>query len=111
MISRENVLERLENTGIRMEEETVVPANGAAVLLPYFVVRSQEVDTWDDMGRVCISAITWTVSLFTANKDLALECKIRKALAGLGTVEISRYPDGAPYQTDFSFRTKGAMNK
>lgn len=111
MISREKVLERLENTGIRMEEETVVPINGAAVPLPYFVVRSQEVDTWDDRGRVCTTAVTWTISLFTANKDFALECKIRRALAGLGTVEISRYPDGAPYQTDFVFKTKGAMNK
>lgn len=108
MISREKVLERLDNTGIRREEETVVPINGAAVPLPYMVVRSEEADKWDDMGRVCVTTIMWTVVLFTTNKDFALECKIRKALAGLGTVEIERFPDGEPYSVYFTFTTKGA---
>ncbi len=43
-----------------------------------------------------------------ANKDVALECKIRKALAGLGTIEIERFPDGEPYSVHFTFTTKGA---
>ena len=108
MISREKILERLDNTGIRREEETVVPINGATVPLPYMVVRSEESDKWDDMGRVRVVTITWTVVLFTTNKDFALECKIRKALAGLGTVGVERYPDGEPYSVDFTFTTKGA---
>lgn len=108
MISREKVLACLDDTGIRREEETVVPINGATVQLPYMVARSEEADTWDDKGRVGFTTIAWRVTLFTANKDFALECKIRKALAGLGTVEIERYPDGEPYSVDFAFTTKGA---
>lgn len=108
MISPEKILERLDNTGIRREEETVVPINGATVPLPYMVVRSEETDKWDDRGRVCVTTIRWTVVLFTTNKDFALECKIRKALAGLGTVEIERFPDGEPYSVYFTFTTKGA---
>ena len=108
MTSPEKILERLDNTGIRREEETVVPINGATVPLPYMVVRSEEVDKWADMGRVGVTTIMWTVVLFTANKDFALECKIRKALAGLGTVEIERFPDGEPYSVYFTFTTKGA---
>lgn len=108
MITREEILARLDKTDIRREEETVVPINGATEQLPYMVVRSEETDTWDDMGRVCITTIVWTVTLFTTNKDFALECKIRKALAGLGTVNIERYPDGEPYSVDFTFTTKGA---
>ena len=107
MITREEILARLDKTNIRREEETVVPINGATEQLPYMVVRSEETDTWDDMGRVCVTTIVWTVTLFTANKDFALECKIRKALAGLGTVTIERYPDGEPYSVDFTFTTKG----
>lgn len=105
---REKVLARLDKTNIRREEETVVPINGATEQLPYMVVRSEETDTWDDMGRVCVTTIVWTVTLFTTNKDFALECKIRKALAGLGTVSVERYPDGEPYSVDFTFTTKGA---
>lgn len=108
MITREEILARLDKTNIRREEETVVPINGATEQLPYMVVRSEETDIWDDMGRVCVTTIVWTVTLFTANKDFALECKIRKALAGLGTVNVERYPDGEPYSVDFTFTTKGA---
>ena len=108
MITREKILARLDKTNIRREEETVVPINGATEQLPYMVVRSEETDTWDDMGRVCVVTIVWTVTLFTTNKDFALECKIRKALAGLGTVSVERYPDGEPYSVDFTFTTKGA---
>ena len=109
MTSPEKILERLDNTGIRREEETVVPINHATVPLPYMVVRSEENDSWADMGRVGVTTITWTVVLFTANKDFALECKIRKALAGLGTVEIERFPDGEPYSVYITFTTKGAI--
>ena len=108
MISREKIVERLDRTGIRREEETAVPINGVTIPLPYIVLRSEEADNWDDQGRVCTTTIVWTITLFTTNKDFALECKIRKALAGLGTVEIKRYPDGAPYSVDFTFTTKGA---
>lgn len=108
MITREEILVRLDKTNIRREEETVVPINGATEQLPYMVVRSEETDTWDDMGRVCVTTIVWTVTLFTTNKDFALECKIRKALAGLGAVGVERYPDGEPYSVDFTFTTKGA---
>ena len=107
MITREEILARLDKTNIRREEETVVPINGATEQLPYMVIRREETDTWDDMGRVCVTTIVWTVTLFTANKDFALECKIRKALAGLGTVNVERYPDGEPYSVDFTFTTKG----
>lgn len=107
MIGREKILERLEKTGIHREEETVTPISGAVVELPYLIVRSEEVDTWDDAGRVCYTVITWTITLFTVNKDFALECKIRKALAGLGTVEVQRFPDGEPYSVNFTFITKG----
>ena len=105
---RDKVLARLDNTGIRREEETVVPINGATVPLPYMVVRSEETDQWDDMGRVSTTTIMWTVILFTTNKDFALEYKIRNALAGLGNVEIERFPDGQPYSVYFTFTTKGA---
>ena len=109
MISREKILERLDNTGIRREEETVTPISGEVVPLPYLIVRSEETDNWDDAGRVRFVSVIWTITLFPANKDFALECKIRKALAGLGTVEVRRYPDGEPYSVDFTFTTKGVQ--
>ena len=80
MTSREKVLTRLDSTGIRREDEAAVPVNGVTVPLPYMVIRTIEKDTWDDLGRVCVKTIMWTIALFTANKDVALECKIRKAL-------------------------------
>lgn len=104
----EIVLARLDKTGIPREDEQAVPINGATIQLPYMIVRSEETDTWADMGRVGVTTTAWTVVLFTANKDFALECKIRKALAGLGTVEIERFPDGEPYSVYFTFTTKGA---
>lgn len=108
MTSREKVLTRLDSTGIRREDEAAVPVNGVTVPLPYMVIRTIEKDTWDDLGRVCVKTIMWTIALFTANKDVALECEIRKALAGLGTIEIERFPDGEPYSVHFTFTTKGA---
>ena len=108
MINPEKILARLDSTDIRREDETVVPVNGATVPLPYMVVRREETDNWDDKGRVCVVTTRWTVILFTTNKDFVLECKIRKALAGLGNVEIERFPDGEPYSVYFTFTTKGA---
>lgn len=106
---RETIVNRLEATGIRREEETVTPISGAAVSLPYLIVRTEEIDTWDDSGRVSVATTNWTVTLFTKNKDFALECKIRKALAVVGTVEVERFPDGEPYSVNFSFTTKGVL--
>ena len=107
MTSREKVLTRLDSTGIRREDEAAVPVNGVTVPLPYMVIRTIEKDTWDDLGRVCVKTIMWTIALCTANKDVALECKIRKALAGLGTIEIERFPDGEPYSIHFTFYAFG----
>lgn len=100
---RSDILEKLKATGIRMEEERVVPINGSPVPLPYMVARDDETEQGDDLGRVRISLLSWTVALFTKNKDFALECKIRDALRGCGTVEVTHYPDGTPYQTSFNF--------
>lgn len=109
MISREKIIARLDGTGIPREEETATPDNGEVVPLPYMIVHSEEKDDWDDSGRVGFTAVTWTITLFTVNKDFALERKIRKALAGLGAVETRRYPDGEPYSVDFVFTTKGVI--
>lgn len=109
MIDREKILERLKKTGVPIEEETATPTAGVPVPLPYLIIRSEETDDWDDMGRVCVTSITWTITLFTVNKDFALECKIRKALAGMRTVTVERFPDSEPYSVDFSFTTKGVF--
>lgn len=106
---KEIILERLKATGIRQEEETVVPVEGAIVAPPYLIVRTEEADAWCPGGRLGIRTTTWTVTLFTVNKDFALECKIRKALAGVGEIGIKRWPDGEPYAVDFTFITKGAI--
>ena len=81
-MKKSTILARLAETGIRQEAEKVVPANGAPVPLPYHVVRVDEVEDGDDLGRVRIKTLTWTVALFTKNKDFALECKILAALQG-----------------------------
>ena len=81
-MKRSTILARLAETGIRQEAEKVVPANGAPVPLPYHVVRADEVEDGDDLGRVRIKTLTWAVALFTKNKDFALERKILAALQG-----------------------------
>lgn len=108
-MKKEVILERLKATGIRQEEETVVPVEGAIVTPPYQIIRTEESDAWYGGGRLGIRTTMWTVTLFTVNKDFALERKIRKALAGVGEVAIKRYPDGEPYAVDFTFTTKGAI--
>ncbi len=109
-MKREKVTEALAGVGVDIETERAVPINGTIRHLPYLVIRTEEQDEKSDTGRVTITRIDWTVSLFSTNKDFALECKIRRALAGAGAVEVTRYPDGTPYQTDFAFSTKGVNN-
>lgn len=108
-MTRENVLKRLDGTGIRREEEFVVPINGSQVKLPYQVVRTKETISGSDNGNVQILKIEWTVALFTTNKDQARENLISKALHGVGKIEIIHYPDGRPYQTNFKFTTNQTM--
>lgn len=105
-MKRSTILARLAETGIRQEAEKAVPANGTPVPLPYHVVRADEVEDGDDLGRVRIKTLTWAVALFTKNKDFALECKILAALQGCGPVNVDHFPDGTPYQTLFSFTTR-----
>ena len=100
------VLRRLDETGIRREADFVVPMNGAQIPLPYMVVRRQETVEESDDGVVSYLAIDWTVALFTTNKDIALERAIRRALAGVQKIEVTSFPDGTPYQTNFEFTTK-----
>ena len=91
-MKRSTILARLAETGIRQEAEKVV--------------RVDEVEDGDDLGRVRIKTLTWAVALFTKNKDFALECKILAALQGCGPVNVDHFPDGTPYQTLFSFTTR-----
>ena len=65
-MKRSTILARLAETGIRQEAEKVVPANGAPVPLPYHVVRADEVEDGDDLGRVRIK------TLLTANRSFCL---------------------------------------
>lgn len=99
------VNERLKATSIRMEQDFAVPTNGHKVNLPYMIVRTKVITDGSDNGRVQIQRIEWIVALFTKNRDLVLERKISKALCGVGKVEITPYPDGTPYQTNFEFKT------
>lgn len=106
-MTHEEIVKRLEKTGIPREEETATPTEGAAVSLPYFTIRTAEVDEWDDAGRVCITKTVWTVTLFTVNKEEQLEQKIRRALSAVGKVTVDAFPDETPYQVDFTFTTRG----
>lgn len=99
----------MDNTGIHQEEDRVVPINGVQVKLPYMVARTKETQTGDDLGRVRLLKIEWTVALFTTNRDNALEALISRALFGIGKLEISHFPDGTPYQTSFKFTTNQIM--
>ena len=97
----------LAATGITQHDDRVVPVNGKQVPLPYFVIHTDETDERADLCRVGITAVRWQVHLFTKNRDFALECKIRKALRLIPTVEVEHFPDGAgPYQTSFLFTTR-----
>ena len=100
---------RLQATGIRMEEEHVVPCNGINVALPYMVLRQESEMTGDDAGRIQLEEVHWTVALFSQQKAPDMERKIKLALAGLGRVKITSYPDGTPYETNFEFMTKSIL--
>lgn len=108
-MTKDNLLKRLDDTGIRRENDFAVPANGAQIKLPYQVVRTKETVTGSDNGNVQVLRIEWTVALFTTNKDQRLENEISKALRGAGKVEIIHFPDGSPYQTSFKFITNQIM--
>lgn len=105
-MKREEVAAALAATGIHQEADFATPASGASVPLPYCVVRVDETEEGDDQGRVRFSTLSWLVAVFSKNKDFALECKIRKALAGAGALTVKHYPDGTPYETSIEFTTK-----
>lgn len=108
-MTREMVLRNIDSTGIHREEDFVVPINGTNIKLPYQVVRTKETITGSDNGKVRLIKIEWAVALFSANRDLTQESKIIKALQGVGKVEITHFPDGQPYQTNFKFTTNQIM--
>lgn len=104
-MTRENVIKQLEGTGVRQEQDFLVPVNGKQVKLPYHVIRTKETVTGSDNGNVRLLKIEWVVALFTTNRDDELEVNFLKALYNVGKVEVTRYPDGTPYQTNFKFTT------
>lgn len=108
-MTREQIMQRIDGTGIRRESDFAVPINGTQVPLPYQVVRTKETITGSDNGKVQLVKIEWAVALFTINRDLTLERKILKALQGVGKVEVIPYPDGSPYQTTLKFTTNQIM--
>lgn len=108
-MTEKQVLNRLDGTGIRREQDLAVPINGHQIKLPYMVVRTERNIEGSDNGRVQFLRIDWTVALFTVNKDKALENKISGALGGVGAIVITNYPDGTPYQTNFEFTTRETM--
>lgn len=110
-MKREDVLSQLDGIGIRREADYAVPINGAQIQLPYQVVRTRETIDGSDNGRAQLLKIEWTVALFTANKNPALERAISRALCGVGKVKITYFPDGTPYQTNFEFTTREIMKQ
>lgn len=105
-MTKEKILLLLDGTGIPREEDFAVPINGSTKKLPYMVVRTKETIEGDDLGRIRIMKTEWIVALFTTNREDALEQKFCKALSATGKVEVTRFPDGRPYQTNFEFTTK-----
>ena len=99
----------LDSTDITREEDFAVPINGIAKKLPYMVVRTKETIEGDDLGRIQILKTEWIVALFTTNREETLEQQLLNALSPVGKMEITRYPDGKPYQTNFEFTTKQLM--
>lgn len=100
------VMALLDSTRISREEDFAVPINGEVKPLPYIVARSKVTVDGDDLGRVRFLKTEWIVALFTTNRNDSLEAVIIKALAPVGRIEIERFPDGRPYQTNFEFTTK-----
>lgn len=108
-MKKEVILSLLDGTGIPREEDFAVPINGSTKKLPYMVVRTKETMEGDDLGRIRIQKTEWIVALFTVNREDALEEKFCRALSTVGKVEVTRFPDGRPYQTNFEFTTKQTM--
>ena len=106
-----DIYKKLQDTGIRIEREDVVPCNGCSVPLPYMVVRCSSEITGDDMGRVQMERTTYTVVLFSREKEPELEHKIKLALASLGRIQVSSFPDGKPYETNFEASKKSILRK
>lgn len=106
-----DVEKRLCDTGIRVEDERVVPINGFSVSLPYMVIRKNSTVIGSDNGRVQYEKTSWIVALFSANRDQKAEAKISAALAPVGRFEISHFPDGEIYQTDFEFSTNQIVKR
>lgn len=104
-MKNEVVIGKLDATGIHREEDSATPISGARVPLPYMIVRQNQVITGDDAGRIHLMTTEWIVALFSANRDPNLECRLAKALQGVGKVTIKHFPDGTPYQTNFEFKT------
>ena len=105
-MKKETVLNLLDGTGIPREADFAVPINGVSKMLPYLVTRMKETVDGDDRGRIRWVKTEWVVALFTTNRDDVLESKILRCLASVGRVEVERFPDGKPYQTNFEFITK-----
>lgn len=99
----EKITQRLKFTGIPLEDEFAVPVNGVMKKLPYLISRKEIDVTGSDNGRVRLKKLRWTVALFSTGRDEKAELKILKALAGVGKVSVTRFPDGTPYQTNFEF--------
>lgn len=110
-MTKEEVYARLDGTHIRREQDQVVPINGQTVKLPYMVIRTKETEDGDDLGRLRIQKIDWTVALFTKNRDDILTAQVSCALSGVGHLEITRFPDGIPYQTNFKFTTREILKQ
>lgn len=108
-MTKEKILSLLDGTGILREEDFAVPINGTTKKLPYMVVRTKETIEGDDLGRIRIQKTEWIVALFTVNREDALEERFCRAISTVGKVEVTRFPDGRPYQTNFEFTTKQTM--
>lgn len=108
-LTREAIFSLLDGTGISREEDFAVPINGSTKKLPYMVVRTKETIDGDDLGRIRIQRTEWIVALFTTNREDELEQTMLSALSPVGMVEVTRFPDGRPYQTNFEFITKQIM--
>lgn len=99
------IRQRLADTGIRVAGEADVPINDVTLPLPYLIIRQKTTVEGSDNGLVQFTRIEWEVSLFTPDKDPALNQRILAALRGCGRVEVLSFPDGSPYQTTFKFKT------
>ena len=51
-MTRDEIHNRLDSTGIKREKDRVVPINGQQAKLPYMVVRTKETEDGDDIGRL-----------------------------------------------------------